>query len=287
MKINIVGDGKVKTSKKTFISSTARFIFLKPGLVELGDYVSIGEGVKIICNGGDVHIQDWTTLHDQCLVMSTEGVSIGQHCWFGQNTIIDGTGGIEIGRGVRVGMYSQLWTHVAAGERVEGCTLHGARKSIIHDDVWLVGSCIVSSGVEIGRRTVALIGSNITKTFGPNLVLAGSPATVKNGLSFYRDIELDEKWSLLISWISDFLNEASGFLLDSCEEKLFLESKSDGEKIFFYKTEVGYVSAKKDGVTGTLCCLEKKIYKKTLSDIEARVLKYLAGNKARFDLDVN
>jgi len=113
----IADDPRIVVGKQTRIAPDVQFIFHKDSRIVIGDYCIIGAGVKFVCDGGEVFIDDWTTLHDRCLVLSSEGVKIGQHCWFGQNTIIDGTGGITIGNGVRVGMYSQLWSHVAAGEQ--------------------------------------------------------------------------------------------------------------------------------------------------------------------------
>lgn len=284
--VEIHGTGTVAIAPSAQVSSDVQIIFHSPGRVAIGDYCVIGPGVKVICAGGDVAIGDWTTLHDRCLVLSGTGVQIGAHCWFGQNSVIDGTGGITIGRGVRVGMYSQLWSHVAAGEQIEGCTLFGERPVVIEDDVWLVGSCIVASGVTIGRRSVALIGSNITKSCSSNTVLAGSPAVPKPNLSFYRDIMLDEKWNLLKEWLSDIAlnigaisekSESDGVLA------LHLGSHLASELIIFAKDAATASLSRLKHPEATVCCIEDKTYNKRLSKIEHQVLKSLASNKARFN----
>lgn len=282
---DVQGSGNVDISTTAQVSRDFQVIFQSPGRVTIGDYCVIGPGVKLICAGGDVTIGDWTTLHDRCLLLSGKGVQIGAHCWFGQNSIIDGTGGITIGRGVRVGMYSQLWSHVAAGEQIEGCTLIGERPVVIEDDVWLVGSCIVASGVTIGRRTIALIGSNITKSCSSSMVLAGSPATPKPNLSFYRDITLDEKWELLEGWLREIainigcaseINHAAGIF------SMHLNPYSEGEVIIFTKNVVAATLHRLQNPEATVCCVEDKSYNKRLSEIERKVLKPLSGNKARF-----
>jgi acetyltransferase-like isoleucine patch superfamily enzyme len=231
---NIIGTGTVEIGNSTSIGPGAQIVFNKPGKITLGDYCNIGAGTKIVCSGGDVIIGDWTTLHDSCLVLSSQYVHIGEHCWFGQNCVIDGSGGLSIGRGVRVGMYSQIWSHVAAGEQIEGCTLFGERSVEIQDDVWLVGSCIVASGVTIGRRTVALIGSNITKSWPANSVLAGTPAALKPSLSFYKDITLDEKWSLISQWLHAVHEDID---IDSGNaDVLVVSSKDSDAKVIFART---------------------------------------------------
>jgi acetyltransferase-like isoleucine patch superfamily enzyme len=278
-----VGDGTVSVGKFTRVDESAQFVFIKPGRVTIGDYCVIGPGVKFVCSGGEITLGDWTTLHDHCLILGGESVSIGPHCWFGQNCILDGSGSLNIGRGVRVGMYSQLWSHVAAGEQIEGCTLLGERPVFIEDDVWLVGSCIVASGVTLGRRTVALIGSNITRSWPPNSVLAGTPAAIKTGLSFYKELTLEEKWALLQGWLKSAIAEIEVDVEVVSPGALLLRLTDDPEH------EVAFVCDLKEAtllrgkrIDLTVCCVEDKSYNKRLNATEQRILKFLAGNKARF-----
>jgi acetyltransferase-like isoleucine patch superfamily enzyme len=276
-----VGQGVVQINDTSKIGANVQFIFNKPGKVRIGDYCIIGSGAKFIISGGDVIIGDWTSIHDNCLIMSGAYVNIGEHCWFGQHSVLDGSGGLKIGKGVRVGMYSQIWSHVAAGEQIEGCTLYGERPVEIEDDVWLVGSCIVASGVIIGKRTVALIGSNITKSWPKNSVLAGSPAALKQNIEFYQKITLDEKWGMIEKWIYSIVDDFS-LSIENHHDGVFsiTSSKYDG-KIYFVKTENSYkeISCNKNS---TICCIESKKYTKKITMLEQVVLKFLSGNKARF-----
>lgn len=282
--LNIVGPGRVIVGKKSTIASDVQFVFGREATVRIGDYCGIGPGVKFICDGGDITIGDWSSVHDRGLLLSTEGLEIGQHCWFGQHCVVDGTGYMSIGNGVRVGMYSQLWSHVAAGEQIEGCTLFGTKPVFIEDDVWLVGSCIVASGVTIGRRSVALSGSNITKSFPPLSVFAGSPAAVKETMQFYRDVSMEQKWQMLRDWIPDITKQHSLQVVKENGELIVLrrDNESEAEFICFAFDELTCQDELAKYSGATVCDLTTKKYKKTYSDIEALVLKSLAGNKARF-----
>lgn len=283
--IEIIGEGEVVVGRNTTVGAGAKVVFHHPATLTIGDYCSIGGGGKFIVSGGPVTIGDWTSLHDNCLVLSTTGVEIGQHGWFGQNTVLDGTGGLTIGSGVRVGMYSQIWSHVAAGEQIEGCTLYGERPVVIEDDVWLVGSCICASGVTIGRRTVALIGSNITKSWPADMVLAGSPAQPKESLSFYRSLSIDQKWGLLKGWLSDLEGELGLIRLDDGGRGVLAyqcDEAGDSGTIVFVIDADAEVEALRRYPDATLCNVTTKRYTKRLTAIEQRVLKALAGNKARF-----
>lgn len=283
-KFQVVGNGEIEIGKFSTIGPGAQIIFAKPSRVVIGDYCSIGPGVKLVCSGGDIFIGDWSTLHDNCLVMSGQGARIGAHCWFGQNCVIDGSGGLTIGSGVRVGMYSQIWSHVAAGEQIEGCTLFGTRPVVIENDVWLVGSCIVATGVTIGERTVALIASNITKSWPANSVIAGSPAVLKPNLSFYRDISLDEKWQLLLGWVRDAALDFELKVLEVAPHHISVNCKdTSGGEVVFVKFAEAAATLRSSSKQLTVCCIEDKSYNKQLTDTERRILKFLAGNKARFN----
>lgn len=279
-KMEVVGKGRVEVGARTSIAPGVQVVFHRPATVRIGDYCSIGAGVKFVVDGGDVTIGDWTSLHDRTLVLSTEGLTIGQHGWFGQHCVIDGSGGLTIGDGVRVGMYSQLWTHVAAGERIEGCTLYGMRPTVVEDDVWLVGSCIVSSGVRIGRRTVALIASNITKSWPAESVLAGSPAVLKSGLSFYSPLPESERWSLLRAWLEE-IAASRGLPFRADEDTVAVGAPNAGGLVLFLRRGAQVDALVTDPGT-TVCCLETKRYRKTHSDNEHFVLKALSSNRARF-----
>lgn len=280
--IEVTGPGEVQVGRSTYVDASVQAVFSQPGRIVIGDYCHIGPGVKFVCSGGDVHIGDWTSLHDRCLVLSSQGVDIGEHCWFGQHCVIDGTGGLSIGRGVRVGMYSQLWSHVAAGEQIEGCTLFGERPVKIEDDVWLVGSCVVASGVTLGKRCVALINSNITKSWPEQTVLVGSPAAPKPSLSFYRDVTLAEKWSMLQTWLHEASEQFDLVLTSSGDHELTVCLLNQPDAMTFVRDAAAARDARCRFPGRAVCCVEDKTYNKQLNETERRVLKFLAGNKARF-----
>lgn len=280
----VIGEGSVEIGEFSTIGEGVVFIFNKPGKIVVGDYCFIGADSKFVLTQGDIKIGDWVSIHDRALVLSSAGVSIGSHCWFGQGCVLDGTGGLMIEDGVRVGMYSQIWSHAAAGEQIEGCTLFVERPVKLCMNVWLIGSCIVGSGVTIGERTTALIGSNITKSVGPNLVIAGAPAQVKPGLSFYKELTLEQKWLLLIGWISDAEGNLNveKVLEINCIKLTSSQADEAGQRIIFVKDAETYRVMCHQHVDATICCVETKKYTKRCKSLEYRVLKYLSANKARF-----
>jgi acetyltransferase-like isoleucine patch superfamily enzyme len=247
------------------------------GYVSIGDCNIINKDTKILAGEPGIQIGDWNVFHNNMLVMAEMDLTIGHNCWFGQNTILDGSGGLEIGNGVRVGMYSQIWTHVASGELIEGCMLFGKRKTIISDDVWLVGSCIVSSGVSLGERSIYLIGSNITKSTEGKKVYAGSPAKEMEKLNFYREVTLEDKFSMMIQWVKEFTSDKVNINYVQHEDKIIIYDENSDSNISIL-VEDNFDLNGKDSVF----CLKNKKYLKTLSELEIKFYRFLYGHKARF-----
>lgn len=245
--------------------------------VLIGDNNIINDNTRIFIHG-KFKVGDWNVFHNDMLIMAEDHIIIGHNCWFGQNTILDGAGGLEIGNGVRVGMYSQIWTHVASGEQIEGCILFAKRKTNILDDVWLVGSCVVGSGITLGKRSTALINSVITKDTLPNSAYSGSPAKLMEKLNFYLPKTIDEKFEMLENWLKEFIStNSTNFLLDSTDNDLILLNSVNNEKVIFTKSE-----NKIDDISISVFYLFDKTFNKTNILTERMVYKFLYNNKARF-----
>ena len=243
----------------------------------IGDNNIINDNTRIFIHGKFI-VGDWNVFHNDMLIMPEDFMLIGHNCWFGQNTILDGAGGLEIGNGVRVGMYSQIWTHVASGERIEGCILYAKRKTIICDDVWLVGSCVVGSGIILGKRSTALINSVVTKNTLPDKAYSGNPAKIMEHVRFYLPKKLDEKFTMLQMWLEEFvtINKAL-FSLESNGNELILLNLLENETVIFTKEESKFTDLSK-----SVFYLFDKTFNKTNSISERTIYKFLYNNKARF-----
>lgn len=152
--------------------------------LELGDHVYIGENVKIL--PGKLKIGDYSKIHSGTYINPLNGIILGHLTWIGQNCIIDGTGGIIAGNYLGVGMGSSLYSHIRQGDITEGCRFNKNKQLIIGDDVWFVGMCLVSP-IVAHDKSMAMLGSVITKDMETNSVYGGNPAidlTLKLGKQF-------------------------------------------------------------------------------------------------------
>lgn len=248
--------------------------------VYIGDCNFIHDNTRILIGEEGASVGDWNVFHNNILMMGNKRLDLGHNCWFGQNTILDASGGLKIGNGVRVGMYSQIWTHVASGELIEGCTLFGERETVIEDEVWLVGSCVVASGLKLGYRSTCLINSNITKNTEPFKVYGGNPSKLLEKLSFWKDVTSEDKFEMMKGWAQEYQsnNNNTKFNLDTASKTMQLKDSKTGDLLVFgFDTE-----AVQENDNTTYFNLDKKTYTKTLSQLERDFYKFIFGNKARF-----
>jgi acetyltransferase-like isoleucine patch superfamily enzyme len=141
--------------------------------VVLGDFCFIGEHTTILVP--EFRLGDYSKLHAHSFAHGYQPLQIGRNCWIGGKTVLDSVGGLDIDDNVGIGGHSQIWTHIQFGDIVEGCRFYSSRYMHIGQDAWFVGQCLVSP-VRVGERSMAMLGSVVTKDMRPNHVYAGVPA---------------------------------------------------------------------------------------------------------------
>jgi acetyltransferase-like isoleucine patch superfamily enzyme len=181
------------------------------------DRLVVGDGVKICDNvsieGPEVYIGDYTLIRENTQLGGNSSLSIGMCCWIGQGVIVDSTELSTIGNGVGIGAHSQLWTHMRFGDTLQGCNWDSQTEMRVDDDVWFVGHCLVSP-IHAGEKSMAMLGSVVTRDMKPNHIYAGVPAadvTDRVG-SQYREVSVDEKAAALKRELASFAakgNDAS------------------------------------------------------------------------------
>jgi acetyltransferase-like isoleucine patch superfamily enzyme len=141
--------------------------------VVLGDFAFIGRGTRILAP--EFRLGDYSKLHASSFAHGELPLQIGRNCWIGGNAVLDSMGGLDIDDNVGIGAQSQLWTHMQFGDIVEGSRFHSRKYMHVQRDAWFVGHCIVSP-VRVGERSMALVGSVITRDMLANHVYGGTPA---------------------------------------------------------------------------------------------------------------
>ncbi len=105
---------------------------------------------------------------------------IGEGTWIGAFTVIDGSGGLTIGRGCDISSGAQIYTHSSARRCVTGGEFAEVerRPTTIGDHVFVGANAVVSMGVTIGDRAVIGAGAVVTRDVPACAIVAGVPAKV-------------------------------------------------------------------------------------------------------------
>lgn len=98
-----------------------------------------------------------TSIYDSSFVFGN--VKVGRDTWIGPFTILDGSGGLEIGSNCSISAGVQIYSHDSVGRSVSGGRVPVVRAgTTIGSNCYLGPNVVVAKGVTIGDRVV--IGAN-------------------------------------------------------------------------------------------------------------------------------
>ena len=223
----------------------------------IGDQTYIGADVQIICD--DFKIGDYGRIHHHVNIHGYKPCHIGHNAWIGQYTIIDSVGGVRIGNNCGIGAHSQLWSHMKFGDMLAGCRFNSAKALEVGNDVWFVGHTIISP-IVAEDRSMALVGSVVTKEMKYNEIYAGNPAVSishKAGHQF-KEIELGEKQRIMEEYLGLFSSGKTSIRIVGTIDEI----RFDDDFSYF--------------------CVRERMYNKTSSEEEIAFMKFLLPEKAKF-----
>lgn len=121
-------------------------------------------------------------------IYSPENFKCGKYCWFGEDSKLDASGGLEIGEHTTIGLSVFVWSHTSflmnlAMQNYSGSPLIKRTKTKIGDGVFIGGHAVIYPGVTIGSKSVVLPMSVVTRDIPPYSMVAGSPARVVKKIS--------------------------------------------------------------------------------------------------------
>jgi len=244
----------------SFIDPTAsiRGINGKAKRIKIGDNCFIGANVQIICD--DFEIGDYSKIQHSTNIHGYKPCSIGHNAWIGQYTIIDSIGGTTIGNNCGIEAHSQLWSHIKLGDTLEGCRFLMDKSLEIGNDVWFVGHCIVSP-IKAKDKSMAMVGSVITKDMEENHIYAGSPAkSISDKIGFqFIELSLDTKLEKLHNYL--------------------IQAKVNPDTIRIVKSDIEIDFEDKNV---SFFNISNRLYTKRQSDEEIKFMKFLLPEKAKF-----
>jgi len=256
---NIKSD-QIYVGKNTIIepSATIRGVNGKAKKITIGDNCYIGENVQIICD--DFSLGDYSKLQHDINVHGYLPCHIGHNAWIGQFSIIDSIGGTTIGDNCGIGAHSQIWSHIKFGDTLEGCRFLNEKPMVIGNDVWFVGHCIVSP-ITAADKSMAMVGSVVTKDMKFNEIYAGSPAiSISEKIGFqFNDVSIGEK--------VDKMNQ----LLERWEGKAkSIKIITDASEIDWNNQDMSYFN------------VSNRTYTKKGTEMEISFMKFLLPARGKF-----
>ena len=110
--------------------------------VPLGDLVFDRKNTAAFYNFGE-----GTTCYNNSLILGD--VKIGKQCWIGPNTVIDGTGGLEIGNNCTISAGVHIYTHNSIDRN-----LIKYQQVKIGDNTYIGPNSVIQMGVNIGDNVI-------------------------------------------------------------------------------------------------------------------------------------
>lgn len=148
--------------------------------------IELGQGCKIHADASvdasrsiGVHFGDQVTLNRYAYVQGGKGgVRLGSRVEINNFSIVNGTGGVDIGDDTLIGPGVRIisYQHQCASDATIRSQPTIAKPIRIGRDCWLGANCVILAGVSIGDGAVVAAGAVVTKDVPPFTIVAGVPA---------------------------------------------------------------------------------------------------------------
>lgn len=124
-----------------------------------------------------------TSIYDSSFIFGE--TEIGENCWIGPFTIIDGTGGLRIGNYCTISVGVHIYTHDNIRQTLTSGKIPIERQGVtIGNNVYLAPNVIITKGVQIGNNCVIGACSFVNTNIPNNSIAIGQPARVRGKVVF-------------------------------------------------------------------------------------------------------
>jgi acetyltransferase-like isoleucine patch superfamily enzyme len=116
-----------------------------------------------------------SSIYDSSLVVGE--VKVGEHTWIGPFTVLDGSGGLEIGSYCSISAGVHIYTHNTVAWSITGGKASYEISPVRIGDFCYIGPhAVISQGVRIGPNSIVATNSFVNKNVPPRTMVAGNPA---------------------------------------------------------------------------------------------------------------
>jgi len=279
-RVIVLGDESTIEDGLQFSGYGSRFEKNQAEKFLIGDNVFMGFRSRI--TAPMFSVGDYSVLHNNLSIYGPAGLTIGHNAWIGQETIVNTRRSVIMGDNVRIGARTQIWTHSASGELIEGAALYSEKEVVLEDNTWLNGSVTISPGVTVKSWSVVLTGAVLTKDTKPYHLYAGVPARdITDRIRPYNVLSLDDKYEVMRKLVKEFLSTRPEY-----SNRVFLVSGPedvpsnipDRDVLVILRDAKGNFAIKGNCVID----ISTKKYRKVRSRIEMDFIKANLAHNARF-----
>lgn len=116
-----------------------------------------------------------TSVYDSCVILGN--VKVGKNTWIGPHSVLDGSGGLEIGDNCSISAGVQIYSHDSVNWAVSGGQQpYEYGKTTIGSNCYIAPNVIISKGVSLGEGCIVGANSFVNRSFAAGSKLAGNPA---------------------------------------------------------------------------------------------------------------
>jgi acetyltransferase-like isoleucine patch superfamily enzyme len=127
-----------------------------------------------------------SNIYDSSVVLGP--VKVGENCWIGPFTYIDGSGGLTLGDYVTVGVGTMIATHsTVLRDLSAGLYPMQTKPVVIGNRVFIAPQCVIEMGCNIGDNCVVMAHSVVKQSVLANTVVSGNPARTVGKIVFNTD----------------------------------------------------------------------------------------------------
>jgi acetyltransferase-like isoleucine patch superfamily enzyme len=106
-------------------------------------------------------------------------VTVGEHTWIGPFTVLEGSGGLRIGRYCSISAGVQIYTHDSVRWAVSGGASEYERAPVVIGDCCYIGSqAVIGKGVQVGDHSVVGACSFVNRSIPPYSIVGGVPSRI-------------------------------------------------------------------------------------------------------------